>query len=169
MLYSLLCFSGFVVLGLAVDLLFDLVYSNTGFLHDIIQLVILLISTLVFTVVAAKCFSRNSSIKNRLNHLRLDISEAKENFESLQKGCTQNILLQFEEWELTQAEKKVASLLIMGECIKNIARIRDISPNTIKEQAGSVYRKAKLAGRYELSAYIINNIIDKSLLGDHIG
>jgi DNA-binding NarL/FixJ family response regulator len=167
-MYSLLYFSGFVEIGLIVDLIFDAVYQTKTDLHEIVQLVTLIITSIVFVVVAAKCFSRNKFTKNNISNLRLNILEAKENYDALRKGCSQNILLQYEEWKLTSSEKKVASLLIMGECIKNIARIRSLSQNTIKEQASSIYRKARLNERYELSAYIMNNIIDKSLLGDHI-
>lgn len=71
------------------------------------------------------------------------------------------ITREFKGWGLTAAEIDVASLLLKGMSMKEIALARETSEATIRQQAQSMYRKSGLSGRVELSAYFLD-----SLLGD---
>lgn len=66
---------------------------------------------------------------------------------------------QFEEWGLTPAEREVAVLLLKGLSFKEVAAVRDTSERTGREQARAVYKKAGVAGRAELSAWFIEDLI----------
>ena len=67
---------------------------------------------------------------------------------------------QFATWELTTAERDVAGLILKGMSLKDIALARDTSEATIRQQAQSVYRKAGLTGRAELSAYFLEDLFN---------
>jgi len=66
---------------------------------------------------------------------------------------------QFKEWGLSPSEWEVALLLIKGLSVQEIADIRQSQPGTVKSQSNAVYRKADLAGRSELVAYFVEDLL----------
>jgi DNA-binding CsgD family transcriptional regulator len=66
---------------------------------------------------------------------------------------------QFEAWGLTAAEQDIGLLLLKGLSHKEIARLRDTSEATIRQQAASLYRKAGLSGRAALSAFFLEDLL----------
>lgn len=65
---------------------------------------------------------------------------------------------QFRQWQLTAAEIDIAGLMLKGASLKEIAIARYTSEATIRQQAQSIYRKAGLSGRAELSAYFLESL-----------
>ena len=53
---------------------------------------------------------------------------------------------------LTPAEAEIAGLMLKGVALRDIARLRQTSETTIRQQAHGVYRKSGLSGRAELAA-----------------
>jgi DNA-binding CsgD family transcriptional regulator len=74
-------------------------------------------------------------------------------------GLGQAIDAQFSRWNLTEAEREVALLLLKGLTHKEIAAIRATSERTVREQARSLYAKAGLTGRATLSAFFLEDLI----------
>lgn len=66
---------------------------------------------------------------------------------------------QFKEWGLTPSEWEVALLLIKGLSVQEIADIRQSQPGTVKSQSNAIYRKAGVAGRSELVAYFVEDLL----------
>lgn len=66
---------------------------------------------------------------------------------------------QFDAWKLTPAEKEVGLLLLKGLALKEAAAVRGASERTVRDQARAVYRKAGLAGRAELSAFFLEDLL----------
>ena len=66
---------------------------------------------------------------------------------------------QFAAWGCTQAEQEVGLLLLKGFSHKEIARIREASEATIRQQATALYHKAELSGRAALSAYFLEELL----------
>jgi len=54
--------------------------------------------------------------------------------------------------DLTEAERAVAQGIISGLSIRDLAEQRNVSHRTIGNQLGSIYRKLRVASRYELIA-----------------
>ena len=75
------------------------------------------------------------------------------------EGLSVKIHEEFKQWGLTQAETDVALLIIKGFSLEEIAGLRGTSERTIRDQAASVYRKAKLRNRIELSAYFLEELL----------
>ena len=69
------------------------------------------------------------------------------------------IKAQFDDWGLTLAEQEVALLLLKGLSMKEISQTRSVSERTARQQAGHVYDKAGLAGRAELSAFFLEDLL----------
>jgi DNA-binding CsgD family transcriptional regulator len=66
---------------------------------------------------------------------------------------------QFERWALSPAEKEVALLLLKGLAHKEIAEVRSITEATARQQARAVYKKAGLAGRNDLAAFFLEDLL----------
>jgi DNA-binding CsgD family transcriptional regulator len=75
------------------------------------------------------------------------------------RGLGEAIDVQFSRWNLTEAEREVALLLIKGLSHKEIATVRAVSERTVREQSRSVYAKAALTGRAALSAFFLEDLL----------
>ncbi|MGC3999826.1 MAG: LuxR C-terminal-related transcriptional regulator [Anaeromyxobacter sp.] len=75
------------------------------------------------------------------------------------RGLGEAIDAQFERWGLSAAEREVGLLLLKGLAHKEIAELRGTSEKTVRQQALAVYRKAGLAGRAELSAFFLEDLL----------
>lgn len=81
---------------------------------------------------------------------------------SLIDGLAKKIHEEFCQWKLTKAESEVALLIIKGFSLEDISKLRGTSERTIRDQAASVYSKAKLKNRIELSAYFLEDLLSPS-------
>lgn len=75
------------------------------------------------------------------------------------EGMGRAIDRQFDAWDLTPAERDVALLLLKGQSHKGIAKRTGRSPQTVRQHAAAVYRKGGLAGRAELSAFFLEDLM----------
>lgn len=75
------------------------------------------------------------------------------------EGLAEAMDAQFASWELTDAERETALMLLKGYSHKRIARLTDRSDRTVRQHAVAVYRKAGLAGRSELSAFFLEGLL----------
>ena len=75
------------------------------------------------------------------------------------EGLGNLIERQFSQWSLSGAEAEVALLLLKGLSLKEIAELRETSERTTRKQAQAIYRKASIAGRAELSAFFLEDLL----------
>src|SRR5690348_9935338 len=66
---------------------------------------------------------------------------------------------QFARWNLTQAERDVALLLMKGLSLKEVATVRATNERTDRSQARMLYSKAGLSGRAALSAFFLEDLL----------
>jgi DNA-binding CsgD family transcriptional regulator len=78
---------------------------------------------------------------------------------TLLNGLGEAIEAQFSRWNLTEAEREVALLLLKGFSLKEIAALRATSERTIRGQARALYAKAGLTGRAALSAFFLEDLL----------
>ena len=62
-------------------------------------------------------------------------------------------------WQLTPAEKETAFLLLKGLSLKEAAQASGRSERTVRQHAIAVYRKSGLAGRAELTAWFLDDLM----------
>jgi DNA-binding NarL/FixJ family response regulator len=79
--------------------------------------------------------------------------------ESLLRGLGEAIDAQFRAWQLTAAERETALLLLKGYGHKEIAALCGRSERTVRQHAVAVYRKSGLAGRAELAAFFLEDLL----------
>lgn len=102
---------------------------------------------------------RAAAMQGALERARSDATAWRERHASLLQGLAQAIDQQLEAWTLTPVEKEVALLLLKGLSFKEIAAVRGTSERTVRQQAGVVYAKSGLAGRAELAAFFLEDLL----------
>ena len=79
------------------------------------------------------------------------------------RGLSAMIDAQLTQWNLTPAEKEVAFLLLKGLSLIEVAALRGTSEKTARVQSASIYAKAGLKNRSELSAFFLEDLLPSSL------
>lgn len=100
-----------------------------------------------------------NAVKENISQSNTELKYWQNQNKTLIDGLANKIHEQFKIWGLTQAEMDVALFIIKGFSLEEIAGLRGTSERTIRDQAASVYRKAKLKNRIELSAYFLEDLL----------
>lgn len=100
-----------------------------------------------------------ASLRRSLDHRRAERDVWRANAEQALEGLGRAMNTQFDAWELTPAEREVSLLLLKGYSHKAVAKMTDRSPQTVRQHATVVYRKSGLAGRAQLSAFFLEDLI----------
>ncbi len=147
---------------IVLDILGDY-QEGVAWWHLVVELLILLAS-LIGIVFFGGLYYR--ATQSKITKLTLDLAVANQEAEQwreanreLVAGLAKQILKQFEQWGMTQAEIEVGMLMLKGLSHQEIADVRTTSERTIREQARAVYRKSGLAGRSELSAFFLEDLL----------
>lgn len=69
------------------------------------------------------------------------------------------ILAHFTAWKLSPAETDVATFLVKGMDISDIARLRDCAEGTVKAHLNAIYRKSGTRNRGELLSVLIDSLL----------
>jgi DNA-binding CsgD family transcriptional regulator len=102
---------------------------------------------------------RVEDLTERLGQWRADAERWKAEARQALAGLGAAIDAQFERWRLTEAERGVGLLLLKGLSLKEIAEARRTSERTVRQQALAIYKKAGLAGRAELAAFFLEDLL----------
>jgi DNA-binding CsgD family transcriptional regulator len=158
---------GFVLYALifiliATDMLSDY-QEGLDLAHIGVELLVLICAVVGLTLLG-RFFYQTTQIK--LENLKLNLTQAEQEAErwraesrSLMQGLGVEIQKQFSRWGLTQAESEIGLLILKGFSHQEIANIRGASERTVREQARVLYRKAGLAGKAELSAFFLEDLL----------
>lgn len=105
-------------------------------------------------------------LRHRLEKEITDFSEFKKEAEVFRAesrkyvdGLSKAIDQQLTKWNLSAAEKEVAFLLLKGMSLKEIAEVRNTTEKTARVQSMAIYAKSNLAGRSELSAFFLEDLL----------
>ena len=154
----------FIVLFSAIALLIgaDLVLDWTAGT----DLVHVLFEGLIFTLAAGglvhllrQARTATTALTRDLARARADAAKWRVESQALLAGLGAAIDRQFAEWGLSAAEREVGLLLLKGLSLKEIAQARGTSERTVRQQALAAYRKAGVAGRAELSAFFLEDLL----------
>ena len=105
--------------------------------------------------------------KTRDNHVHTiatakdDAAHWKLEAEAIQKGIADEIERQINDWALTPSEKEVAFLLLKGLSLKEISTVRNTAERTVRHHTLAIYAKAGVTGRAELSAFFLEEFLDR--------
>ena len=164
---TLLIFSMLVTLA-ATDIFADLA-EGTTWGHVFVELIVLSLG-LIGTVIAAQklrsarhrareAMRTAAVLSDDVEMLTVEAERWRARTRELRAGLSSAIDDQFEKWSLTDAEKEIGFLLLKGLSHKEISQARNVADTTIRQQARSLYRKAGLTGRNELSAFFLEDLL----------
>jgi len=153
----------FVVILLSVFDLIEDMEKEEGVLYLLVDIsyVAVMLTLLIYLWRALPLTLRqtNVALTSQIIENHRDIESWKQKAADTMKGFSKLISLQFDEWGLTKAEKEVALLLLKGLSIKEVSYVRGTSPGTTRQQATSLYEKANIGSRAELSAFFLEDIL----------
>lgn len=132
----------------AYDIIVDLFTGIDSLLHIILELIV--------------CLAISIVLARELRHVRqLDraILTEKSKNARLIGDMLAVINARFQRWGLSASEAEVALLLIKGLSMKEIAEARSVKEKTVRTQAASIYAKSGQAGRHELAAYFMEDLM----------
>ena len=151
-----------VVAGNLGDVMYDY-REGASMAHLLVELFIALVSFALITALTVGIW-RQSRSNARLKAELASVSEENEQalppaLASARHELALVLKAQFESWNLTQTERKVAMLLLKGLSFKEIASVRDTMEKTVRQQASAIYKKANVSGRHTFSAWFIEDLL----------
>jgi DNA-binding CsgD family transcriptional regulator len=150
-----------IFLLIALDLAGDY-REGTGRLHVFLESGVLLLAAAGIGMLLRRVYLARASVRllqRDLDRVREESERWREDNLAFIEGLGTAIRQQFIHWELTMAESDVALFLLKGLSFKEIAAMRETSERTVREQAGSVYRKAGISSRSALTAFFLEDLL----------
>lgn len=154
-----------VLLGIIVFVSYDIwsdYRSGSPLSHLTVETGIVILAAMGTGLIVSQNSALRSEVQltqNELAALKLQATEWKTQNQSLIKGLSEAIDKQMQDWEFTPSEKEVALLLLKGLSFKEISTLRDTTEKTVRHHAQKIYEKSNLAGRAELSAFFLEDIL----------
>ncbi|MBL0211512.1 MAG: helix-turn-helix transcriptional regulator [Holophagaceae bacterium] len=152
----------FIAVQFAVDLVWDRIQGEVSLLHQGFEILIGTVSLtlgLRLLLVLRHRGQAITSLKTALEASQQEADRWRAEAAQALEGLGRALDIQFERWNLSHAEREVALLLLKGFSTRDIAELRSTSERTVRQQAQDVYRKAGLAGRAELSAFFLEDLL----------
>lgn len=100
-----------------------------------------------------------NAVKKTISETNTELKYWQNQNKTLIDGLSKKIHEEFKAWGLTLAETDVALFIIKGFSLEEISELRGTSERTVRDQAASIYHKAKLKNRIELSAYFLEELL----------
>lgn len=149
-----------ITLFLAFDMALDLM-DGVPISHLIHEAMIMIFCVALILFQLGVNSRQRESLRTSANEIQA-LTRAKEEFRGRLAKFRQEFFAaathQFEAWMLTESERDVAILLIQGLSMKEIAENRKSKEATVRQQAASIYRKAGVEGRKELTAFFLEDL-----------
>lgn len=150
-----------VVLFFIGDLAFD-IERDVPTAHIVVQLafVALALVGVIGTIIQLRAaLARARELQKDLFTTREDAERWRSEAEALAKRVGVAVDAHFSEWGLTIAEKEIALLVLRGLSYKEVASVRGTAERTVRHQALAIYRKAGVAGRAEMAAVFLQDVL----------
>lgn len=157
-----------ILTTIAILITFDLINDyNEGksFGHLITEGLVVIIACIGTVFLLKSIFSSQKKLTWALKDqeiLRQESMRWKSEAQKFIHGLGSAIDQQLIAWGLTSAEKDVTFLLLKGLGLKEIAELRKTSEKTVRAQCSSVYQKSGVAGRTELAAFFLEDLLPPS-------
>ena len=150
-----------IIIGGTVDLVMDQPQQWLSF-HVVFETLMIAGAILMATTLWLGWWKSAHSVvalQESLEKQRAERDAFKASANAALDGLGRAIDAQFRTWHLTPTEREVALMLLKGYGHKEIAALTSRSERTVRQHAGVVYEKAGLAGRAELAAYFLNDLM----------
>jgi hypothetical protein len=134
-----------VIVGIGLSIVLDLIEDPDSTLLDVTlhllemtPLVLTTVGTMILFQVTRRQRDENWQLLRDLETARMQGRRWRSEARSHLKGLGEAIDAQFTRWNLTEAEREVALLLLKGLSSKEVAAVRATGERTVREQARSI-------------------------------
>ena len=151
-----------VVLFLGLEVLEEPEISTAALAMELLSIIPVVLTSVGLAVlfrIAARQREDQLTLIHDLEIARVQGQRWRSEARTLLNGLGEAIDAQFSRWNLTEAEREVALLLLKGLSLKEIAAVRATTERTVRAQARSLYGKAGLTGRAALSAFFLEDLL----------
>jgi DNA-binding NarL/FixJ family response regulator len=151
-------FIGAFTVMTVLDLTLDTRESGAINTHVIVE-AIMLVLALVWVVLLWVGFRlRLRRSDESLQRVRGELAEFQRRNENVVQAMRSAMQEQFERWNFTETERKIANGLIHGRSLKQIAALYEKSERTVRNQTVSIYEKSGMTGRSDLAAFFLADL-----------
>lgn len=126
---------------------------------EVLPLVVAFVGVILLFKIAARQREDQLVLIRDLEVARVQGQRWRTEARTLLSGLGDAIDAQFTRWNLTDAEREVALLLLKGLSLKEVAAVRATTERTIRAQAQALYAKAGVTGRAALSAFFLEDLL----------
>ena len=152
---------GSIIVGGSADLMMDRPANWLSF-HVVFETVMVAGALLMATTLWLGWWNSAHSaatLRRSLEEQSVERDAWKASAQAALDGLGRAIDAQFRSWQLTPTEREIALMLLKGYGLKEIAALTTLSERTVRQHASVVYEKAGLAGRAELAAYFLKDLM----------
>ena len=151
-----------IVLDIAEDLA-----AGTTIVHVVIELLMMLAATVgAFYFWNQLRVSRHveRDLERKLKKARAEANRWHEEEQDLLNSLQKAINKQFTHWDFSPTYKEVAFYLLKGLSLKEIAKLRGSTFQSVRQQSHMLYRQAGLRSRAELSAFFLGGLLQSDVV-----
>lgn len=139
------------------DISYHWIFEGHLNLHQIVEAILLFLIILFIFVIRFYNILHLKTIDENIQKKEKEYMLLKKKYNQSLKHVRKGIEEQFENWNFTEEEKKVARMIILGYSFKQIASILNKSEKTIRNQSLSIYQKSGMINRHDLSGFFLND------------
>ncbi len=143
-----------IFLLMMLDVVSDL-FGWFGIKHVVIEAISMIV---LFLMIVRMLYILFASRK-KMQKMQTDIRYWQDQHKKVLAGLSETIAQQFNHWQLTEAQKQIALLMLKGLSFKEIAQARSTSERTVRQQATELYKKSDLSGRHEFAAFFLEDLL----------
>ncbi|MDH3207544.1 MAG: helix-turn-helix transcriptional regulator [Gemmatimonadota bacterium] len=150
-----------IVVGGVIDLVLDRP-ATLASPHVVFEVAMIIVSVAAAAYLANGWASTRRDLSASVVEAELrqqERDEWKQRAGAVLRGLGAEVASQFDAWSLTEAERRVALMLLKGYSHKRVAKVTGTSERTVRQHSVSVYRKAGLAGRAELAGFFLDPLM----------
>jgi DNA-binding CsgD family transcriptional regulator len=150
-----------IAVFVAADLVADHA-SGIGGAHVLVEVMALAIALVGFAGATRKlqlAVRKAGDLQQDLQRTQADLEHWRTEAQALLERLGTALEHQFQRWGLTPAESEIALLVLKGLSYKEVASARGTTERTVRHQALAIYRKAGFAGRAELAAFFLQDLL----------
>ncbi len=136
----------------AYDIAADILDGQESLGHIVIEAVVFLATSAALLIELS-----------RVRRLRVRVGEEQAKTARLSGELLTMMRRQFDKWALSPSESEIALLLIKGLSMREISEARQVKEKTVRQQATTIYAKSGCAGRHELVAHFIEDLMSEGV------
>ena len=150
-----------IVLFVGADLFNDSL-EGVKFSHLVLELVVAFGAAAGFFILMKDSFRKSHQLvqsQEVILEREKEVERWKLESQKYIQGLSVAIDAQLARWSLSPSEKEVALLILKGLSLKEIAELRNTAEKTVRAQSVAIYSKSGLAGRSELAAFFLEDLL----------